>query len=71
VYENKIKKPRRDKFLGEMDQVISWEELLQVISRIIPGLAMAGSDAVVKDVTDILYAAMVWTFRFGDGRLAI
>ena len=32
VYENKKKKTRREKFLEEMDRVIPWEELLQVIS---------------------------------------
>jgi transposase, IS5 family len=32
VYENKKRKTRREKFLEEMDQVIPWDELLQVIS---------------------------------------
>lgn len=36
VYENKKKKTRREKFLEEMDQVIPWEELLQVISPYYP-----------------------------------
>lgn len=36
VYENKKKKTRREKFLEEMDRVIPWEELLQLISPYYP-----------------------------------
>ena len=36
AYENKKKKTRREKFLEEMDQVIPWEELLQIISPYYP-----------------------------------
>ena len=36
VYENKKKRTRREKFLQEMDQVIPWEELLQVIKQYYP-----------------------------------
>jgi len=36
VYENKKKKTRREKFLEEMDQVIPWEEILQLISPYYP-----------------------------------
>jgi len=36
TYENKKKKTRREKFLEEMNQVIPWEELLQVIKRYYP-----------------------------------
>ena len=36
TYENKKKKTRREKFLEEMNQVIPWEELLQVIKRDYP-----------------------------------
>ena len=31
AYENKKKKTRREKFLKEMEQIIPWEELLQII----------------------------------------
>jgi IS5 family transposase len=33
AYENKKKGTRREKFLKEMDQVIPWEELLQIIKK--------------------------------------
>lgn len=36
AYENKKKKTRREKFLGEMEQAIPWEELLQVVRRHYP-----------------------------------
>jgi IS5 family transposase len=36
AYENKKKKTRREKFLEEMNQVIPWEELLQVIKKYYP-----------------------------------
>jgi IS5 family transposase len=36
AYENKKKKTRREKFLEEMNQVIPWGELLQVIKRYYP-----------------------------------
>src|SRR4030066_2001280 len=36
AYENKKKQPRREKFLQEMDQVIPWEELLQIIKKYYP-----------------------------------
>ena len=36
VYENKKKKTRREKFLEEMEQVVPWEKLLQVIRPYYP-----------------------------------
>ena len=36
AYENKGKKTRREKFLEEMDQVIPWAELLEVIKEYYP-----------------------------------
>jgi len=36
AYENKKKKTRREKFLEEMNQVIPWAELLQVIEENYP-----------------------------------
>jgi IS5 family transposase len=36
AYENKKKKTRRDKFLEEMNQVIPWQELLQIIKPYYP-----------------------------------
>jgi len=36
AYESKKKKTRREKFLEEMDQVIPWKELLQIISPFYP-----------------------------------
>jgi IS5 family transposase len=36
AYENKKKKTRREKFLEEMNQVIPWEELLQVVHKYYP-----------------------------------
>jgi len=36
AYENKKKKTRREKFLEEMNQVIPWEELLQIVSKYYP-----------------------------------
>jgi transposase, IS5 family len=36
AYENKKKKTRREQFLEEMDHVIPWEELLQLISPYYP-----------------------------------
>jgi len=36
AYENKKKKTRREQFLEEMNQVIPWEELLQVIKEYYP-----------------------------------
>jgi len=36
AYENKKKKTRREKFLIEMEQAISWEELLKVIRKHYP-----------------------------------
>ena len=36
AYENKKKKTRREKFLEEMDRVIPWTELQQVIKRYYP-----------------------------------
>ncbi|MFC1861322.1 IS5 family transposase [Chloroflexota bacterium] len=36
VYENKKRKTRREKFLEDMDRVIPWEELLQVIRPYYP-----------------------------------
>ena len=36
AYDNKKKKTRREKFLEEMNQVIPWEELLQVIKKYYP-----------------------------------
>ncbi len=43
AYENKKKKTRREKFLEEMDQVIPWGELLQIIRDTTPKLVMVGS----------------------------
>ena len=40
AYENKKKKTRREKFLEEMEQAISWEGLLQVVRKHYP---MAGN----------------------------
>ena len=36
AYENKKKTTRREKFLEEMNQVIPWEELLQIINKYYP-----------------------------------
>ena len=36
AYENKKKKTRREKFLEEMNQVIPWEELLQIVKKYYP-----------------------------------
>lgn len=36
AYENKKKRTRREKFLEEMDRVIPWKELLQVIKEYYP-----------------------------------
>jgi IS5 family transposase len=36
AYENKKKRTRREKFLQEMDQIIPWEELLQIIKQYYP-----------------------------------
>jgi transposase, IS5 family len=36
AYEDKKKKTRREKFLQEMDEVIPWEELLQIIKQYYP-----------------------------------
>jgi IS5 family transposase len=36
AYENKKKRTRREKFLQEMDQVIPWKELLQIIEQYYP-----------------------------------
>jgi IS5 family transposase len=36
AYDNKKKKTRREKFLEEMDRVIPWQELLQVINEYYP-----------------------------------
>ncbi len=36
AYDNKKKKTRREKFLGEMEQVIPWEELIQIIKQYYP-----------------------------------
>src|SRR4030066_788410 len=36
AYENKKKKTRREKFLEEMDEVIPWDELLQIIKQYYP-----------------------------------
>jgi IS5 family transposase len=36
AYENKKKQTRREKFLQEMDMVIPWEELLQIIGKHYP-----------------------------------
>jgi IS5 family transposase len=35
-YENKKKKTRREKFLEEMNQIIPWEELLQIVKKYYP-----------------------------------
>jgi IS5 family transposase len=36
AYDNKKKKTRRERFLGEMDQVIPWPELIKVIEGYYP-----------------------------------
>ena len=36
AYENKKKKTRRERFLEEMNQVIPWEELLQIVNKYYP-----------------------------------
>ena len=36
AYDNKKKKTRREKFLQEMDQVIPWKDLIQIIERHYP-----------------------------------
>jgi len=36
AYENKKRKTRREQFLEEMDQVIPWDGLLQIIRRHYP-----------------------------------
>jgi transposase, IS5 family len=36
AYENKKKTTRREKFLEEMNQVIPWEELLQIVNKYYP-----------------------------------
>jgi len=36
AYDNKKKQTRREKFLKEMDKVIPWKDLLQIIERYYP-----------------------------------
>ena len=36
AYDNKKKQTRREKFLQEMDQVIPWEELIDIIKKYYP-----------------------------------
>ncbi|MBI4295681.1 MAG: IS5/IS1182 family transposase, partial [Chloroflexi bacterium] len=36
AYDNKKKKTRRERFLAEMDRVIPWEELTQIIKKYYP-----------------------------------
>ena len=36
AYDSKKKKTRRERFLQEMDKVIPWKDLLQIIERYYP-----------------------------------
>jgi IS5 family transposase len=63
AYENKKKQTRREKFLQEMDQVIPWEELLQIIKKYYP---KAGNGR-----QPIPLARMLRAVRPGDGRRAL
>ena len=36
AYDNKKKRTRREKFLGEMDEVMPWEELLKIVEEHYP-----------------------------------
>jgi hypothetical protein len=65
AYENKKRKTRRERFLDEMDAVIPWKTLTGTIA---PHYPKPPADAAGTDAADLLYAAVVRSFRSGDGR---
>jgi hypothetical protein len=69
AYENKKKKTRRELFLEEMNEVIPWSELLQVVEKYYPpSWQWTSTNVFGKDAEDLLYATMVWFIRPGHGR---
>ena len=59
AYDTKRKKTRREKFLGEMDEVMPWEELVKLVGGLSEGRERAAADAAGVDVADLLPAAVV------------
>jgi len=63
AYDSKKKKTRREKFLEEMEQVIPWAELLEVIREYYPKPGNGRHPMPMEQiVTDLFHAAMVRAF---------
>ena len=73
-FERRPKRTRRQQFLAEMDAVIPWQRLVALVEPVQPKMgarsgqqgpaALLGGD----DAAHPLHAAVVRTFRSGDGR---
>jgi len=59
AYENKKKKTRREKFLEEMNQVVPWEELLQIVKKYYP-VAGNGRHPMPKERMLRIYFVQQW-----------
>ena len=63
-YAGKKKVTRRDKFLGEMEKVVPWERLVEIIQPHYPtgkrGRPPAGIERMLRIY---FFAAVVWTGR--------
>jgi hypothetical protein len=71
-YAGKRKKTRREVFLEEMDQVVPWKSLLDLIEPLYPIAGRrASSVSTEDDAASAPDAELVWVERSGDGRGAL
>ena len=61
AYEHKKKTTRKERFLGEMEAILPWDELLKPIMKKYPraGQGLA-SHSGGGDVADLFSATVVW-----------
>src|SRR5258706_10484066 len=68
-HEGKKRVTRREKFLGEMEQVVPWSRLLEALEPHYPkGARGASADWAGAHAAAVLCAAMVRIVRRGAGR---
>ncbi len=64
AYESKKKKTRREKFLEEMNQVIPWKELLQIINEYYPKAGNGRQPMPMERMLRIYFMQQWFTTRF-------
>lgn len=59
AWQNKRKKTRRERFLAEMDAIIPWGQLLDLIEPLSEGRQGSAAAAAGEDAADLLSADLV------------